>query len=341
MKLLKLFLLLSIGLWADIAPSGIKIKQLSPIIENGWNDHNKTLNKIIVDNGERKLPEILIKLDEPLSGVASAVSVPKILLTRDDYYFIFSYVKYLEAKGEINQAIEVYIRALKGLAKIKNDSFISYIYRLVIEMITVESIEQMVKTKKVSATQLANMREELQSTLLLDRGKLFNVIKKEVEISNIFLKQTISDIKDKKEQKMIDEIRQRYIGLLKNYYDQYIALEDDREKEFIDTFEKQKKYFFNNNETEIVKYHLLTYNSLGKKYLSSWKDGDKNIEKKDVLVKKTIKEMGLTMDDLNIDIAAKTMFYTSITPPKYLASMKHDIDEEIKRNKALLKSLER
>lgn len=53
MRLLKLFLLLSIGLWADIIPSGIKGEQLTPILDNGWNENNQTLNQIIIDNGQK------------------------------------------------------------------------------------------------------------------------------------------------------------------------------------------------------------------------------------------------------------------------------------------------
>jgi tetratricopeptide (TPR) repeat protein len=297
MKLLKLFLLLSIGLWADIAPSGIKMEQLSPIIENGWNDHNKTLNKIIVDNGERKLPEILIKLDKPLSGVTSVMPVPKFLLTRDDYYFIFSYVKYLEAKGEIDQAIEVYTRALKGLSNIKNNSVIGYIYHLVMEKITVESINQMIKTKKVSATQSANMKEELQSTLFLDNNVLFDAILGEIEINNSFLTTDgLGNIKEKNERVMFKEIIRINIELSKKYYYKLWAIKSSEEKEFMDIFEKEKNIFFENNERE---------------------------------------------NDLNIQIAGKTLFYTATLSPEHFFEMKKDIDEEIKRNRALLKSLER
>ena len=338
MKLLKLFLLLSIGLWADIAPSGIKMEQLSPIIENGWNDHNKTLNKIIVDNGERKLPEILIKLDKPLSGVTSVMSAPKLLLTRDDYYFIFSYVKYLEAKGEIDQAIEVYIKALKGLAKIKNNSFISYIYRLVLETITVESIEQMVKTKKVSATQSANMKEELQSTLFLDNNVLFDAILGEIEINNSFLTTDgLGNIKEKNERVMFKEIIRIYIDLSKEYYQKWRVTKNGEEKEFIDAFEKQKNIFFNNNEKKIEAYYLLTWRWGGFGQNDNSFENDKN-----EYVEKTIKERNLNRkDDLDVQVAGKTLFYTAIISPKNFAEMKYDIDEEIKRNKALLKSLER
>ncbi len=338
MKLLKLFLLLSIGLWADIAPSGIKMEQLSPIIENGWNDHNKTLNKIIVDNGEKKLPEILIKLDKPLSGVTSVMSAPKLLLTRDDYYFIFSYVKYLEAKGEIDQAIEVYIKALKGLAKIKNNSFISYIYRLVLETITVESIEQMVKTKKVSATQSANMKEELQSTLFLDNNVLFNAILGEIEINNSFLTTDgLGNIKEKNERVMFKEIIRIYIDLSKEYYQKWRVTKNGEEKEFIDAFEKQKNIFFNNNEKKIEAYYLLTWRWGGFGPNDNSFENDKN-----EYVEKTIKERNLNRkDDLDVQVAGKTLFYTAIISPKNFAEMKHDIDEEIKRNRALLKSLER
>lgn len=268
-------------------------------------------------------------------------SIPKLLLIRDDYYFIFSYVKYLEYQGEIDQAIKVYTRALKGLSSIKNDCLLSYFYRLAIEKIIVQGTNQMIKTKKVNTKQLTNMKDELLPALLLDRSKLFEVIKKEIEISNIFLMRTVGDIENEQERVAIDAIRKRYIALLKNYYDQCLALKDGEEKEFIETFKKQEKYFFENNAEEITKYNLLTYNSLGRRYLFMWKDGGKNIEEKDALVKKMIKEMNLTIDDLNIEVSAKTLFFISAISPKRFVEMKKDIDEEIVRNKALLKSLER
>ncbi|MEJ2496711.1 MAG: hypothetical protein P8Y43_04415, partial [Sulfurovaceae bacterium] len=245
MKLLKLFLLLSIGLLADIMPSGIKMEQLSPIIENGWNDHNQTLNQLIIDNGQKKLHEILTGLDEPFSKKGKSFrETPNFLLTRDDYYFIFSYVKYLEYQGKIDQAIEVYIRALKGLAKIKNDSVIGYIYHLVMEKITVESINQMIKTKKVNTKQLINIKEELQSALFLNNTVFLDTVINELGNDEISLTQDgLLNIKNKKERIMFKEMIGIYIELSKKYYYKLWAIKSSEEKEFMDIFEKEKNIF--------------------------------------------------------------------------------------------------
>jgi len=50
MKIIKLFLLLSLGLWADFSldiPENIDVTKLENIVENGWNESNQTFNRTL------------------------------------------------------------------------------------------------------------------------------------------------------------------------------------------------------------------------------------------------------------------------------------------------------
>jgi len=152
MKIIKLFLFICFGLWADFKldiPQDINVSQLENIVENGWNDTNKTLNDLIVTTVERLMPEILEKLKKPvLKGVKTEEDtspLPRILLNRDDYILIFSYGKYLEFNNDVDIALNLYIKSLIGLNNIEDETMFSSMFHLVIEALVVDNLKKNIK----------------------------------------------------------------------------------------------------------------------------------------------------------------------------------------------------
>jgi hypothetical protein len=112
MKIIKSFLLLIFGLWADFSldiPQNIDVTELERIVKNGWDEDNKTLNDLIVSNAERVMPEILEKIKKPiLKGIVTKEDtepLPIMQLVRRDYWFIVAYGKYLEYKGHRSESL--------------------------------------------------------------------------------------------------------------------------------------------------------------------------------------------------------------------------------------------
>jgi hypothetical protein len=188
MKTIKLFLFLSFVLWADFKldiPQNIDVTELENIIKNGWNDSNKTLNNFIVSNTERIMPEILEKLKKPvLVGVATKEDfspLPRILLTRDDYIWIFTYVKYLEFNNKIDVALNLYLKSLMGLNNMEDKTMLSMIYHLTIEELIVDNLKSNIHLiSKLQYEEIEKMlilnTDILRDTLMEDQQKMIEIL---------------------------------------------------------------------------------------------------------------------------------------------------------------------
>jgi len=120
MKIVKLLLLLTFGIWADFkldVPNDVNVSQLENIVNNGWNDSNITLNTWIISNVERVMPEILEKVKKPVLKVESTddnlFPGPKLLLAKDDVLLIVAYTKYLERHNKLEEAMKNYEDKIK------------------------------------------------------------------------------------------------------------------------------------------------------------------------------------------------------------------------------------
>lgn len=186
MKIIKILLLLTFGLWADFkldVRNDVNVSQLENIVNNGWNDSNVTLNNWIVSNAERVMPEILEKIKKPvLKGEVTKddfYPVSKILLTEDDYYFIVAYIKYLEDQGKFDEAKVFYIDIFKGFNNIEDLSFNDVIFRMAVEEIVVNSLSQSVERNCYSQAMKIELKNRIEKLLLLDTSKYFIGIEKE------------------------------------------------------------------------------------------------------------------------------------------------------------------
>ncbi len=180
MKIIKLFLLFSLIIWAEFKldiPQDINVSQLENIVKNGWNESNKTLNDLIVSNVERVMPEILEKLEKPVlkGAVTEKDTSPllRILLTRDDYILIFSYGKYLEFNNETDIALNLYLKSLRGLNNIEDKTMLSTIFHLVIEALIVDNLKKNIKISSKLEY------EEVHKILILNTNILRDALKKD------------------------------------------------------------------------------------------------------------------------------------------------------------------
>jgi len=180
MKIVKLFLLLTFVLWADFKldiSNDINVSQLENIVKNGWNDSNKTLNNLIVSNAERIMPEILEKIKKPiLKGIVTekdSFPISRILLSRDDYSFIFAYCKYLEFNSEIDKALNLYMKSLMGLNNIEDKTILSAIFHLVIEEMIIDNLKR--NTTVMSKLEYA----KLEKILILNTDILRDALREE------------------------------------------------------------------------------------------------------------------------------------------------------------------
>ena len=186
MKIIKLLLLLTFGLWADFkldVPNDANISQLKNIVNNGWNDSNATLNNWIVSNAERVMPEILEKIKKPVLKAESTddnlFPVPKILLGQDDVLLIVAYTKYLETHNKQEEAMKINVEILKGLNNIEDKYMLSIIIRIVFEGIVVDGIEQYIHSSDTSKLKNRKLYENINMLLTKTSEGFFVAMKEE------------------------------------------------------------------------------------------------------------------------------------------------------------------
>jgi len=186
MRIFKLFLFCSLVVWAEFKldiPQDINVSQLEKIINNGWNESNKTLNDLIVLNAERILPEILEKIKEPFEKEKSTKEnrfpIPKTNLRREDYWFIVSYTKYLESNNNIDKSLKLNIEILKGLRNIEDTSMLSVIYSLIIEGIVRDGLSQLIATHEDLKKQKSTEFKYLSNLFTVETSAFFTAMEGE------------------------------------------------------------------------------------------------------------------------------------------------------------------
>ncbi|HIP28498.1 MAG TPA: hypothetical protein EYG82_04920 [Sulfurovum sp.] len=172
MKIIKLLLLLTFGLWADFKldiPNDVNVSKLENIVKNGWDDSNVTLNNWIISNAERVMPEILEKIKKPILKVEptndNLFSTPKLLLGKDDILLIVAYTKYLEKYNKQEESMKINVEILKGLNTAEDKYMLSIIIRIVFEGIVVDGIEQYIHSSDI--TKLKNRKSYENINMLL------------------------------------------------------------------------------------------------------------------------------------------------------------------------------
>lgn len=335
MKIITLFLLFTLCILAD----DIRAEQFQPIIENGWNENNKTLNQYIIKQGAKVLPKTLNQIDTPVIEKKDIENMPKILLSRTDYLLMFSYMKYLESRGDTNKSIEIHLKSLKGLSNIKRYSFLSVFYKNIIEKIIIDSLNQTIKTQNITPQQLIKIKEYANKYLTKDDKIVFNTFEHELDISDKFFEKNLKLCKTNEEKANLMKIAKIYRTLAMDMYLQCDDINSDEEDEFIKIFNSKKDKFLKENEKEIAKFMLLTWDCIGCQYAKLYTDKKKLKEKKEFL-KTIINTCDLKEAKPNNEIGAKLLFFIS-SSPKYFFMIKKDIKEQKDRSEIFIKNLEK
>ncbi|PTB83415.1 hypothetical protein C9926_03040, partial [Sulfurovum lithotrophicum] len=246
MKIIKLFLLLSFVLWADFKldiPQNIDVTELEKIVKNGWSEDNKTLNDLIVSNAKRVMPEILEKIKKPvLKGKVTEDNpfpMSRVLLNRDDYYFILAYCKYLEVIKNEKDLLNLYLKSLVGLNNIPPENLLNIIYHIIIEKMIVMNLQknrnnidelEYLKLKKLLILNTDILREGLKEELA-GAVKIFSLNKKFPTKISLLIRKYNKDFIDEymkiKNKKALMKFKKKF-----NRY------ENEIEKKYTDLMEK-------------------------------------------------------------------------------------------------------
>ena len=264
-KIIKLFFLLCLGVWADFElsiPKSINVIQLESIVKNGWNDTNKTLNDLIVTTAKSIMPEILEKIEKPFEKKKNTkenyLLAPKINLARDDYKFIVAYSKYLEFNDDINKSLALNIDILKGIQNIEDTSLLSVIYSLVVEQIVREGLSQLLTAhKELKDTTLFR---NILSLLTLDTRAFFIAMKRERDVLlNIDLYRNV------KEKYLAQEVGKNYKFLMEDVHHYIVVYQNDFYQKMFAVMKKETAEamsVYENEMQKMKKEHLSTINHL-------------------------------------------------------------------------------
>jgi len=225
MKKILLIFLLTLSSYASekvTTTNEVCIHQLENVIEKGWSDSNQTLNDIIIKGGESAVPKILKLIDKPIliKEGASIDDMPRFLLAADDYIHLFSYVKYLEYKGEEKKAYDIAIKALKGLNNTESKALVAIMVHVMYEKVIVKSLKESLAHHRFSKEQRVALKKELSNLLLLDNQLLFETIDYESMVTNKLLKDAYSKENVNKEQ---EEMISKMLFYFKKYYSDFNA----------------------------------------------------------------------------------------------------------------------
>lgn len=261
MKILKLFIVLSIGLWAEFSldiPSSVERTCIEYIIKNGWNDKNETLNQFIVLNIEQAFPVILEKIKKPVvKGLVTEddpFPISKISLNRDNYLLIVSYIKYLEFSKNSEEAKDLYIKMFEGFERIEDRSLLSLIARFTFEDITTNALLEGLKKGYYTNAMKKELEIKIKPLLTKDYEIYFRTISTERELMLQMVKKGFfKQPKDfENEQRFISEVYISFEKYLNKYFDNMIysmksSIKNNNQKildKFYEDIDKEKKQHF-------------------------------------------------------------------------------------------------
>jgi len=227
MKIIKIFLLLSFGLWAEFKleiPNTVDISKLEDIVKNGWNDTNKTLNDLIIKNGKKIFPEVLSLMKNPIEKIESTREapnpIPKLLLFRDDYMFIFSYLKYLEKKNDIDHVLSIYKTALTGVDNAEEDkTLFSLIARIVFNQITLNALKDSLHSNTLKSIQKNELKVILSRSPMFSEDYFFKYLEYEKEISKKIVRRML--FRSKNQSNIVSKGHMQIYNYFVNYNDLY------------------------------------------------------------------------------------------------------------------------
>ncbi len=245
--------------------------QFKKVIKNGWSDKNKTLNQKIINLGKIEIPRIIKNLEQPLKpdeNKSSIAPLPKMILDQGDYTKLFAYTRYLESKNKIKEVSNIYIKAYKGVKKIKISSFLPLIYTFFLNENINKSLNADLNNKIFTKEIKNNLYKNLSNLLILDKNRIFTAINAEKNMSLKLIKmlhKVDGDyIIDKQHLKIYKE---QYVTIANNHFSKlYDAVKNNKLKKFIQNKKRTKESIstMTHLKMKLLKQKLLLYKKLSK-----------------------------------------------------------------------------
>lgn len=256
MKIIKLFLVLTFGLWAEFKldiPNQIDTEQLQYIVENGWNDRNETLNQFIIEQGQKILPEALDRMKKPIQKIEltkeNPVPIPHINILRDDIRLIFAYLKYLESQKDFEMVGKIYTESLKGLENIDDKSLLSLIVSTEYRKIILKAFNQSLENNTIPSIARENIKDILTKSVQLDESFFWKAYAYEKQQMRISVKYKFfeenKDVDSNEYIAYMHKVYRYFTSYQDEYYQKmYVAIKKNRMKDFQGYLEKEKENHF-------------------------------------------------------------------------------------------------
>ena len=169
-----IFITLTIIAFINAQNSKPKIfNELESVITNGLDDSNKTLVNYIEYVANKNMDSINKYLLQPIKSKGRC-KTPMLMLKRDHYIILLSYLKLLEKRRQIKQVVSYYIKAYRGIYNIKNDILIPVVYQIVISNKLGISLKQSIQAKVFTKNDAKKLYNSLSKAMILDNKPLID-----------------------------------------------------------------------------------------------------------------------------------------------------------------------
>ena len=289
------------------------------VAKHGWKLAKSPLTKFITNDGNILIKKFLQEMKNPLKHSKVKNDIPKVLLTREHYYYALSYLKYLEEQKQTTKSLEIYFTIFKGLHKLNVNNFgmLAAVYKASIEKIATSSLNNSLKNNIYSKSQKRKIHINLKKYLLLDEKLFYKALQSErkrtIDLcegqygleNKIFNSFSLIELRSSNKKKLAKRICSRLSKELKDYNKKLGNIKNETAKNNLEKYMKKSEVNFYNN-------------------LNSYK-------------KRSFEELKKLGEDPNnfINSIAGVLFYVSYTK-KGCIQLK--IRERVKENKKLLLS---
>jgi len=345
MRVVFLFLMTMVISWGasfDSLDRNISNKLKKSSISN-WQDIDRGVQKFIVDNNQNIIDNIIINIDKPIMDANHTINseLPRILLKRDDYLILMTYIKYLIYNNQYNKTIEIYKRVVNGINSIDNYFEINIIFKIVISRMVLKSLEydfkylplESIKSLKATNPKLFKLgyndfrkAQKIKETpyMLL---KNYKVIKLSDIISKIYNQNDAKEINISLK-KLLD-------NYYKNFDNLYTKANYTKFKRFFKQYKKAQKEFISKHILDIMALHIRI-----KKYFDISNDNYYSDIFKDIKISPFIDIPLLLNRKIEPNIATKIFYYIRYKDNRFFMESQTDLLKIIHFNKRVIKLLD-
>lgn len=186
MKSIVFIFMFIVSLYASTAPTEKEVLlNAKNVSEKGWETAKKPLKDFVKKDGQKFIAVFLKTAKHPMLLPKKEEQRPKILLSKNDYYYALSYLKYLENKHQTKKALNIYFTMLNGLKEVDKKEYgvLGSIYRVVVEKQIVASLKDSIKKNIYAKNEKKKLKSFLKTHLILNK----NLLSKSLEADRVIL----------------------------------------------------------------------------------------------------------------------------------------------------------